>query len=191
VEEDVRSALLRLLGEGKPFKDLTVDELARAAGLSRTAFYFYFPGKSEVLMSTVAAVSNELYGEADRWWHGRGEPEELMRVAFRGIVDVFERHAALLRTSHEVMMYDSQFAAFYNEHVMQRFVRATLEVLRRDPRMRELDAEAVAEVLVWMVEGCNNVLIGARRRPPEQMVEAYTTIWLHALYPDAVVGNSA
>ena len=46
VEADVRAALLRLLDEGKPFKDLTVDELARAAGLSRTAFYFYFPGKS-------------------------------------------------------------------------------------------------------------------------------------------------
>ena len=34
--------------EGQPFKDLTVDELARAAGLSRTAFYFYFPGKSRL-----------------------------------------------------------------------------------------------------------------------------------------------
>ena len=31
VEADVRSALIRLLEEGKTFKDLTVDELARAA----------------------------------------------------------------------------------------------------------------------------------------------------------------
>ncbi len=53
VEADVRAALLHLLAEGKPFKDLTVDELARAAGLSRTAFYFYFPGKSQVLMAVL------------------------------------------------------------------------------------------------------------------------------------------
>ena len=47
----MREALLRLLSEGQPFKDITVDELARAAGLSRTAFYFYFPGKEQALMS--------------------------------------------------------------------------------------------------------------------------------------------
>ncbi len=41
-----------------------------------------------------------------------------------------------------------------------------------------------------MVERCNNVLIGALGRPPEQVAEAFTTIWVHALYPDAVVGDS-
>jgi AcrR family transcriptional regulator len=191
VEEDVRAALLRLLGQGKPFKDLTVDELARAAGLSRTAFYFYFPGKSEVLMSSLTAVTEELYAEADRWWHGRGEPEQLIRIAFQGIVEVFQRHMALLRTSHEVMTYDQEFATFYNDRIMQRFVIATVEQLSRDSRMRQLDAEAVAEVLVWMVESCNYMLIGARGRPPEKMVEAYTTVWLHALYPDSAIGNAA
>ncbi len=55
-----------------------------------------------------------------------------MRVALKGIVDVFQRHAALLRTSHEVTMYDPEFAAFYNDRVMKRFVSATAEQLRRD-----------------------------------------------------------
>ena len=34
-----------------------------------------------------------------------------------------------------------------------------------------------------MVERCNNVLIGAQGRSPEQIVEAFTTVWVHALYP--------
>jgi AcrR family transcriptional regulator len=194
VESDVRAALLHLLGQGKPFKDLTVDELARAAGLSRTAFYFYFPGKSQVLMAALTEVTEQLYAEAARWWHGEGPPEQLVRVALEGIVDVFQRHATLLRTSHEVMTYDPEFAAFYNDRVMKRFVSATAEQLlrdRRDGRLRSMDPDAVAEVLVWMVERCNNVLIGAQGRSPEQVVEAYTTVWLHALYPDAVVGNSS
>ena len=191
VEADVRAALLRLLGEGKPFKDLTVDELARAAGLSRTAFYFYFPGKSQVLMSALGEVTEQLYSEAARWWHGKGKPEQLIRVALEGIVDVFQRHAALLRTSHEVMNYDSEFAAFYNDRVMDRFVTATAEQLRRDRRVRALNSDAVAEVLVWMVERCNNVLIGAHGRPPEELVEAYIAVWVHALYPDTVVSPAS
>ena len=44
----MRDALVRVL-EHKPFNDVTVDELAREAGLSRTAFYFYYKDKNEVL----------------------------------------------------------------------------------------------------------------------------------------------
>jgi AcrR family transcriptional regulator len=185
---------LRLLEEEKAFKDLTVDELARAAGLSRTAFYFYFPGKSQVLMAALSEVTEELYAEADRWWHGEGPPEQLVRIALEGIAEVFQRHAPLLRTAHEVMTYDPEFAAFYNDRVMSRFVSATTEQLLRDRqsgRLRPMEAEAVAEVLVWMVERCNNVLIGAQGRPPEPIVDAYTTVWLHALYPDAVLTGSS
>jgi AcrR family transcriptional regulator len=191
VEADVRAALLRLLGEGKPFKDLTVDELARAAGLSRTAFYFYFPGKSEVLMSALAEVAEKLYSEAAHWWHGDGPPEQLIRSAVSGTVDVFERHSALLRTSHEVTTYDPEFAAFYKDRVMDRFVSATTDRLRSDPRVRPLDPVAVAEVLVWMVERCNNVFLGNGGRDPEQVVEAYVSVWLHALYPDAVAARAS
>jgi hypothetical protein len=89
------------------------------------------------------------------------------------------------------MTYDPEFAAFYNDRVMSRFVSATAAQLRRDiaaGRLRPIDPDAVAEVLVWMVERCNNVLIGDHGRDPEQVVAAYTTIWVHALYPDKVAG---
>src|SRR6187549_1686157 len=107
VEAAVRDAMLRLLEEGIPFKDLTVDELARAAGLSRTAFYFYFPGESQALMAAAAEVAEETAAEADRWWHGEGAPEELVRVALQGIVAVYVRHSSMLRTAVEVTTYDN------------------------------------------------------------------------------------
>jgi TetR/AcrR family transcriptional regulator, ethionamide resistance regulator len=190
VEADVRAALLRLLDEGKPFKDLTVDELARAAGLSRTAFYFYFPGKNQVLMAVLGDVAEEMYAEADRWWHGEGPPEQLVRVAMEGIVGVFQRHTAPMRSAFEVTTYDPEMAAFWNR-VMARFVSATAEHLRREQqagRLRSLDSNAVAEVLVWMVERCNHELIGTQGRPTEHVVDAFTTVWVHTLYPDAVAG---
>jgi AcrR family transcriptional regulator len=189
VETDVRSALIRLLEEGTTFKDLTVDELARAAGLSRTAFYFYFPGKSEVLMSAAAELAEETAAEADRWWHGEGRPQELVRAALEGIVNVYMRHAAVLRTAVEVTTYDPRFATFYNQ-LMEQFVRATADQLQRDREAGllrdDIDPVAVAESLVWMVERSNNVFIG-HGRSPEAHVDALTTVWVHALYPDSVV----
>src|SRR4051812_49271595 len=78
VQHAVRSALVELLAD-RPFKDVTVDELARRGGLSRTAFYFYYPDKNEVLKEAANAAAAEVYAEADRWWHGAGRPEELVR----------------------------------------------------------------------------------------------------------------
>ena len=193
VEGDVCAALLRLLGEGKPFKDLTVDELARAGGLSRTAFYFYFPGKNQVLMAAASDVAEEYYAEADRWWGGEGPPEQRVRAAMQGIVETYLRHQAVLRTAVEVATYDPEFAAFYNG-LVERFVLATTAHLRGDRDaglLRDVDPDAVAHALVWMVERSNHMLIGNQGRSPEAVVDAYVAAWVHALYPDSVVAAGA
>ena len=185
MESAVREALLRLLSEGIPFKKLTVDELARAAGLSRTAFYFYFPGKEQALMSAAAEVSGELYERADTWWHGEGPPEELVRTALSGLLDVYVRHAPLLRAAVELTSYSQEFDDFYKS-LLDRFVRATADHLRREQeagRLRPLNCDVVAEGLVWMSERCNHVLI-KQGRSPEELVEALTAVWVHGLYPD-------
>ena len=190
VETAVREALLRLLSEGTPFKKLTVDELARAAGLSRTAFYFYFPGKEQALMSAAAEVSAEFYERADTWWHGEGPPEELVRAALIGSLDVYVRHAPLLRAAVELTSYSREFEEFYKE-LLDRFVRATAEHLHREQqagRLRPLDCDLVAEGLVWMSERCNHMMI-KEGRSPEEIVDTLTTVWVHALYPDKVASS--
>jgi AcrR family transcriptional regulator len=192
VEAAVREALLRLLSQGTPFKNLTVDELARAAGLSRTAFYFYFPGKEQALMSAAAEVSGELYERADTWWHGEGPPEQLVRAALEGILQVYVEHAALLRAAVEVTAYSQEFEDFYKT-LLDRFVRATADHLRREQeagRLRPVDCDVVAEGLVWMAERCNHVLI-KQGRSPQELVDALSTVWVHALYPDAVVPTAS
>ena len=44
----------RLLDE-RPFADISVDDLAKGAGLSRPTFYFYFPSKDAVLLTLCRA----------------------------------------------------------------------------------------------------------------------------------------
>jgi TetR/AcrR family transcriptional regulator, ethionamide resistance regulator len=192
VEAAVREALLRLLSQGQPFKDITVDELARAAGLSRTAFYFYFPGKEQALMSAAAEVTEELFDRADTWWHGEGPPEKLVRGALDGILQVYVEHAALLRATVELTSYSQEFEDFY-KGLLDRFVRATADHLRRERdagRLRPLDCEVVAENLVWMAERCNHILI-KQGRSPEELVDSMTTVWVHALYPDSELSTGS
>jgi AcrR family transcriptional regulator len=178
--------MLALLAR-KPFKDVTVDELAREAGLSRTAFYFYFRDKNEVLAAAAEDASAEMFREADRWWHGEGEPEELVRSALTGIGTVFTGHADVMRATFEVTTYDADFAAFY-KGLVERFVSATAEHLRRERdagRLRAgLDPQSVAEALVWMAERCNHAFVLVEGRPVSELAATLTVVWVNALYPD-------
>src|SRR5215467_7526400 len=86
--ERVIRAALRLSEQGS-YSDLTVDEIAREAGLSRSAFYLHFHDKHELLLVAVEEVAQDLYEMADRWWHGEGPPAEQVRQAIEGVVAVY------------------------------------------------------------------------------------------------------
>ena len=52
----------RLLAGGRSYADLKIEEIATAAGISRTAFYFYFHDKRELLMRLTEEVSETTGG---------------------------------------------------------------------------------------------------------------------------------
>lgn len=186
VQEAVRGALAELLRD-RPFRDVTVDELARRAGLSRTAFYFYYPDKNAVLKEAISAAAADLYAEADRWWHGEGPPETLVREALEGIAAVYCANAEMLCAAVEATTYDAEFRAFY-ESLIRRFVEATAEHLQREldaGRLRPLEPESIAEALVWMAERCNHAILLIEGRAQSEVVDSLTAIWVHALYPDS------
>src|SRR4030088_2731576 len=85
--EERESAILataeRLLEERSP-QEISVDDLARGAGISRPSFYFYFPSKDAVLLSlldqvntraqaALTALSGKLPGDPMTVWRARIE----------------------------------------------------------------------------------------------------------------------
>ena len=109
-----------------------------------------------------------------------------MRVALEGIAAVYLEHSNILRAAVEATTYDDEFRSFYTA-LIQRFVTATADHLQREldaGRLRQLDPKPVAEALVWMAERCNYAFLVIEGRPAREVVDALTTIWVHALYPD-------
>jgi TetR/AcrR family transcriptional regulator, ethionamide resistance regulator len=183
VRSRVKEAALALV-EDTPFKDLTVDEIAREAGITRSAFYLYFRDKHDLLMEAAAEVADELYREADRWWHGAGDPEALIREALEGVTAVYASHARLLGVAVEVSTYDEEVSRFWLG-LVERFINATAAHLEREQearRVRPLDARDSAEGLVWMVERCLYVYLAQGDREPGELVDSLAPIWLAALY---------
>src|SRR3954469_7114233 len=121
VEAAVLRAAEELLEEGHNYADLNVERIATRAGIGRTAFYFYFRDKRELLMRLTADVSEQLYAVAERWF--AGDDEELI-TALRRIGELYREHAPLLRVIVEVSTYDEEVAEFWRG-LVGRFVEAT------------------------------------------------------------------
>src|SRR5882762_7490630 len=113
IEARVLEATEALLAEGAAYTDLSIERIATRAGISRTAFYFYFRDRRELLMRLTEDVSELLYQQADIWFSGAGDPEPEIREALTNIAAVYSAHGVLLRAIVEVSTYDEEVAQFW------------------------------------------------------------------------------
>jgi AcrR family transcriptional regulator len=185
VQAAVLAATEELLAEGASFADLGVERIATRAGISRTAFYFYFRDKRELLLRLTEDVTDLLYRQAEMWWSGEGDPESEMRQAFTNIAEVFQEHGVLLRAIVEVSTYDDEFAAFWRG-IVGRFAEAARRRVEREQQAgRALPGPArdIALVTTWMSE---RMLYERLVQPDlisrEDLVEALTTVCIRALF---------
>lgn len=85
----------RLLAD-RPLSDISIDELAKGAGISRPTFYFYFSSKEAVLLSLLDRV----VAEADEAAFGNlelptGDPTELWRAGINAFFTIFGERWAI------------------------------------------------------------------------------------------------
>lgn len=188
VQTAVLEATEALLEEGASFADLGIERIATRAGISRTAFYFYFADKRELLMRLTEEVNALLFEQADIWFSGQGEPEEELHTALTNIAALYDEHSVLLRALVEVSTYDEEVATFWRG-TLGRFVDATerrIEEEREAGRAVGVEAQATAFALTWMTERTlYQDLVQNSPVPKAQLVDALTGIWLRSVYSDA------
>jgi AcrR family transcriptional regulator len=185
----VQGAVLRateeLLIEGASYADLNIERIATRAGISRTAFYFYFRDKRELLMRLTEDVNELLFQQADIWFSGAGEPEPEMREALTNIAALYGEHGVLLRAIVEVSTYDEDVAAFWRG-LLERFVDATrrrVELEQGAGRAAAEHAQATAFALCWMTERTMyQQLVQGDPIPIAELVDALVGIWLRSVY---------
>jgi AcrR family transcriptional regulator len=183
VQAAVLAATERLLAEGASYAELNVERIAKAAGISRTAFYFYFRDKRDLLMRLAADVTEQLYAQADIWFSGDGDPEREIREALTRIAELYEEHGALIRAIVEVSTYEEDIATFWRGLVDQ-FVDATTRRIEAEQQPDGPPAHATAVALTWMVERTYyQQQVRDEPLPAAELVDAITAIYLRTVYP--------
>ena len=186
VQEAVLKATEELLASGGSFAELKIERIATAAGISRTAFYFYFKDKRELLMRLAEDITGELYGQADAWFTDQDKaPEEQFPEAVSAIAELYFQHGPLLRAIVEVSTYDEEIAVFWRA-LLQRFADSTTQRITAAQRKGEapsMPAAPTAFALVWMTERTlYQQMVQGDPADRDQLVEAISGIWVRGIY---------
>jgi TetR/AcrR family transcriptional regulator, ethionamide resistance regulator len=184
IEAAVLEATEGLLAGGRSYADLKIEDIAGAAGISRTAFYFYFRDKRELLMRLTEEVADVLYAEADAWWSGGGDGREDLERALAIVIALYREHGVVLRAVVEASAYDEAVAGFWRA-LVGRFVEASrrrIEAEQERGAMTSVAAEATAFALTWMTErACYQRLVQGGDLT-DDFQTGLVHIWVAALY---------
>jgi len=186
VQAGVLEATAALLAEGVSYADLNIERITTRAGISRTAFYFYFRDKRELLLRLTEDVTDELYRQGDIWFSGAGDPSEELGEALTNMGSLYHEHGAVLRAIVQAASLDDEVAVFWHA-VVDRFVVATARRITELQQSGEaadgLDARATAFALCWMVERSFNqqLVLGEPIARPD-LVDALAAIFVRAVY---------
>lgn len=148
--ERLLAAAEQVFGE-KGFHDATIHDITAAAGIGQGTFYFYFPGKLELLRSLLMELSRQLRfvtSEATSRASTRLEAERLALHAFFRFTGTHRNLYRLIRTAEWV---DPGLGRQYYET----FARAYARVLERSQdrgELRRLDPETMAFCLIGVAE---------------------------------------
>ena len=185
IQAAVLAATEGLLSEGVSFADLGIERIATRAGISRTAFYFYFSDKRELLMRLTEEVNALLFEQADVWFSSEEDPEGELREALANIARLYGEHSVLLRAIVEVSTYDEEVAVFWRS-TLSRFADATQRRIEQEQaagRASVANPGAAGFALTWMTERTlYQQLVQANPIPQSELIDALTEIWVRAVY---------
>ncbi len=155
VEQRVLRAVEQLLEDGRSFVELSVQEVADAAGVARSTFYVHFADKSELLVRLAEASTADMLGEGERWVtgdHAGGRAE--LREVCRRIVAHYREHRPLLQAVGAATTYDPVMSRWWVGRV-ERFIdlcEARVRELARDQGRDPAGARATAAMVGWSIE---------------------------------------
>jgi TetR/AcrR family transcriptional regulator, ethionamide resistance regulator len=177
----------RLLEE-RSFSEISVDDLARGAGISRPTFYFYFGGKDAVLLTLVDRMVEEAARRRSEVLGGLVEnPREVCRKGLEAFYDVFGSRRAVILAAAELGAVNSEARALWSQ-VTEGWVSDLTAVIEseraRDAAPAGTPARDLAIALVQMNE---RVLRGtfAGEQPAvaeENVIDVLLEVWLSAIY---------
>jgi TetR/AcrR family transcriptional regulator, ethionamide resistance regulator len=177
----------KLLAE-RPLHEISVDDLARGAGISRPTFYFYFPSKEAVLLSLLDRLVEEARSGSVRAIERLPEdPPARLREGIEGVYKTFNAHRAVALAATDASVTSDDVRELWSR-VMGQFVEETtaaIEALRaQGVAPPGIPARDLATALNLMNERAMLATFaqGSPAIDEERLIDTLVSVWLGAVY---------
>lgn len=182
--EDILSALDERL-KTTALDDISVADLTEAAGITRSAFYFYFDSKAAAVSMLLVVVNKEAGEAIDIIVGGEGDFRRRVTAGLTRLIDrvleVDHIYRALLtaRTKHEPTREMWDAGRRYNAEPVADFIRAE----RAAGRAPEgADAQSLAEGLMQLNQQILERVVYEPEAPSDPLLAITTDMWVRTVY---------
>lgn len=189
-EQAILATAERLLQE-RSLADISVDDLAKGAGLSRPTFYFYFKSKEAVLLSllepVIARADSEFDGAIQRL---PTDPRRVWRNGIKAFFTAFSTHRALARAATEALATNAELRTTWLGF-MQKWIDQTAAMItaerERGAAPHTIPAADLATSLNQMNERTMMAALSAETPAVDQqrVVDTLTHIWVSSIYGES------
>jgi AcrR family transcriptional regulator len=152
--ERIVAAARELFGQGG-FHSVSLDDVAKAAGVARATVYYQFESKSGLLDAVIASIIERVGTE--RAQHAREHPDAALgvRLYVTEIVTFFSSEEVLLRNLHGLAAIDPETSGVFGQYEARRKDVLAWLVKRLDDqgKLRPGVSQKHAVDLLWMITG--------------------------------------
>jgi AcrR family transcriptional regulator len=186
-ERAILTTAERLLEE-RPLSEISVEDLARGAGISRPTFYFYFPSKNAVLLTLVDRMVEEAAASREEALAKLAEePREGLRLALQDTFEVFGSRRAVILAAAELRTTNPEARDLWSQ-VMEGWVADVSEIIESE-RARGAappgqPARDLAIALVQMNERAHYASFAGEvpSLAEDRVLDVLVDVWVRAIY---------
>jgi AcrR family transcriptional regulator len=189
--DERRTALLRAFDEllrEQSLDEVNVAEISRRAGVTRSAFYFYFESKAVAVLALMGELYDEASDATDLLVKAEGEPEPRIRTVIGTLFDAVDRSPHTYRALLEARATSPSVREMW-EAGRAEFAGMVAEMIERERvaghAVAGPDAGALGAVLLDLNDQAVERHALGLGPPREQHVDALVTIWLSTIYGGA------
>jgi TetR/AcrR family transcriptional regulator, ethionamide resistance regulator len=167
------------------FDNVNLAEVAKQAGVSRSAFYFYFENKAAAVAALMERMVDDTFFVNDVFTMVDRSPQARIHIMLDGLFDTWERHRHMFRAMLEARGHSPAVREFWDEARLS-FVESVATMIRAERAAGTapdgVDATVLATVLLEINDRLLERLTFGGPLDRQQLTEGAAAVWLGTVY---------
>lgn len=160
---------------------VNVAEITAQAGLTRSAFYFYFENKAAAVAALMERLVTEIFVVNEEFTTGGGAPRGRVYAMLNGLFDSSDRYRHVFSAMLEARGSSATVRQIWDD-ARDAFLPSVAELIRSARSGDAPEPEVLAAVLLEFNDRMLERFILGGRLTREQLIDGAAAVWLSTIY---------